>query len=595
MDIDLGEETEELEARQVNADAMQISGNNAGNLDNIQAGNNTVWRYPRSLLNEPHAEAGPGLPENATGPGQVPVRHAELRKRSEGEGGELEARQSNAARRVYISINTCLQPTYSGEGTQEEAPPQLTLYVATDNSNRNPGPRADPSKQVARRLDGGFAHYNFTTRGDTYMSVSAPSLPNDFTGVWNYELAVSIDDYFHSADTGTPDLFLIDSDNEAALLVTANLTQASEDEPSFQEWMTLQAPFSVFANNIDDPRTLGLKNSYCGLNKLSQLASSPDDLAGTASHVQMSMITRGQGKKPKQQFYISALNVSSAYAASLALAGNSTNQGDGVVGGGGKVWSPVQFQTKADTNCGLVYDLSFCDEVAYAVPSANDPDLDYRFAYDNYTRFHYTMFNYSLQQVACDTSPDAQYSLARNCQNCRDAYKEWLCAVSIPRCEDYSNPAPWLMPRNMGQAFRNGTRLPAAELDAPFIPMPGAPTLDGSVAFAQTYGSSVATNQSRNRMIDETIAPGPYKEVLPCEDLCYSVVQSCPSVLGFGCPFPGKGLNVSYGNRKGNGNGTITCSYLGAYVYTGGAGGVGVGGAGLLVLSLGLAMALAIW
>ena len=577
IEVGLGEESvegwERLELRQENAEAKEIGGNDAGNLDNIEAGSNTVWRYARSLLEGPRAEVGPGLPENVTAPVISTPSHKELRRRADEQDDDLERRQSDGARTVYISINTCLQPTYSGDGTQTESPPQLTLYIATDSSNRNPGPRGDADSQIARRLTEGFASHSFTTSGDTYMSVSAPSLPDGFTGVWNYELAVSIDDFFHSADTGTPDLFLVDSDNAAALLVTANLTQANATQESYEQWMALSAPYSLFASNIQDPRTLGLRNSYCGLNELSQLASDPDDLNGTTSHIQMSMITRGQGKKPKQQFHLSALNASSAYLATLALTGNSTASGPGVVGGGGKVWQPVPFTTKSDPTCGLLYDLDFCDEVAYAVPSA--PDVDFRFLYDNYTRFYYQMFNYSLQQIPCETSRDAQYSLAKNCDDCAAAYKEWLCAVSIPRCEDFSNPASFLMKRNMGQPFQNGTSLPEAMLNEPFWPMPGAPTLDGSVAFSQTYGSSIATNSSRNRMIDSAIRPGPYKEVLPCEDLCYSLVQSCPSSLGFGCPFPGKGLNTSYGNRDGIANGTITCSYLGAYVYVGGVGVVG--------------------
>jgi calcium channel MID1 len=72
---------------------------------------------------------------------------------------------------------------------------------------------------------------------------------------------------------------------------------------------------------------------------------------------------------------------------------------------------------------------------------------------------------------------------------------------------------------------------------------------------------AVLTNSSRNPIIDAQIKPGPYKEVLPCKDLCYDLVQSCPAALGFGCP-EGKWLNSSYGVRSPNGD--ITCSYLGA-------------------------------
>lgn len=47
-------------------------------------------------------------------------------------------------------------------------------------------------------------------------------------------------------------------------------------------------------------------------------------------------------------------------------------------------------------------------------------------------------------------------------------------------------------------------------------------------------------------MIDQKIKPGPWKEVLPCEDLCYQLVQSCPAALGFACPI-GERLVSSYG------------------------------------------------
>ena len=66
-------------------------------------------------------------------------------------------------------------------------------------------------------------------------------------------------------------------------------------------------------------------------------------------------------------------------------------------------------------------------------------------------------------------------------------------------------------------------------------------------------------------MIDTQIQPGPYKEVLPCQDLCWDIVQSCPASLGFSCPSAGRGLEVTYGQRSDNGD--VTCSYLGAAYY----------------------------
>ncbi len=69
-------------------------------------------------------------------------------------------------------------------------------------------------------------------------------------------------------------------------------------------------------------------------------------------------------------------------------------------------------------------------------------------------------------------------------------------------------------------------------------------------------------NSSRNSLIDLEVKPGPYKEVLPCQDLCYMLVQSCPAALGFACPLENRGLEKSYGVRDPGG--AVTCSHPGA-------------------------------
>lgn len=188
----------------------------------------------------------------------------------------------------------------------------------------------------------------------------------------------------------------------------------------------------------------------------------------------------------------------------------------------------------------MLFNLSFCSEVAYAVPS--NPDLSVqklRTIYDSYASAFYKNFTYSLQQVQCQTDDESMYSLAVNCTDCAKAYKQWLCSVTIPRCADYSATASYLAVRNAGQDFINGTSLPS---DSP-------------------YRKSVASNNSRNPIIDSEIKPGPYKEILPCQDICHTLVKDCPSSLGFSCP-EGRWLNSSYGYR--NSDGDITCSYLGA-------------------------------
>jgi calcium channel MID1 len=198
--------------------------------------------------------------------------------------------------------------------------------------------------------------------------------------------------------------------------------------------------------------------------------------------------------------------------------------------------------------------------VAYAVPA--NPN---RFAnasllaayYDNATQLTYRNFQKVLAQVPCETTSSAQYSLARTCADCDAAYKSWLCSTSIPRCTDFTSTKSWLQPRGLGQPFPNGTFLSAAVL-----------------AYAN---QTAAINGSRNSSIDVFVAPGPYKEVLPCDEICYSLVQSCPASMGFNCPQPGNvAYNISYGTKPlGSGdvngrNNNITCNYPGvAYFISG--------------------------
>jgi calcium channel MID1 len=204
----------------------------------------------------------------------------------------------------------------------------------------------------------------------------------------------------------------------------------------------------------------------------------------------------------------------------------------------------------------VIFDLPFCTDVAYAVPT-NPENSTLSSAqtlaetYDNFTASLYQNFTFSLQQIPCDTSSSSQYSLARNCNDCARDYKTWLCAVTIPRCTDFSTTGTFLAPRNIGKPFPNGTE----------------PDLE-AFGINGTMKTSMHTNSSRNPLIDNVIKPGPYKELLPCKELCYDMVQSCPMALGFGCPKQGSYFGKSYGEfDRGRimkeGEGAVTCNYLG--------------------------------
>jgi calcium channel MID1 len=561
-DDDLAEHSQQENTQLVvrQASTRELANNAPQNM-NIDPGTNQTWVVTKSTVEGPFGEQGGGLP------GETTVEEFEIHS-------ELKKRQGS--RKVYITINTCMQPTSPDlkRDTDAVIPPQLQMYLSTSADNQNPGPGTTQGQKVID-VTGGYGIATVDTDDDVYIGIAAPNTTT-FDGQWNYAIAASIDAPFHSYDGNSPNLFFVDGDYHAALLITNDTTETAANSTVYKDWMKLNPPpYGMFAHSESDKSILGVKYSYCGLMNAANIVA---NLQNVQNQNVAGMTNRGIGGKPKEQFYVTALNKSSTYYGFLAIQGNSTASGENVVGGGGKVWAAMNFTTKAENNCALMYNLSFCSEVAYAVPS--NPNLfspttglpQLAALYDKNAADLYQNFSYSLQQIACNTTSSAQYSLARNCDDCARAYKQWLCAVTIPRCEDYNNDAPWLKARNVAQPFANGTMVnPDTLFDQPLL-------------------NAVATNSSRNPIIDSRIKPGPYKEVLPCDDLCYDLVQSCPASLGFGCPYPGRGLEESYGSRS-NTSALIKCSYLGAAYYLSGAGGGARMGWSVLVLSISAVLA----
>jgi len=344
---------EELETEQAFVERRATAGvntltsnNSPGNL-NIDPGKNQVWLFPNTTLWANYTNPGVGLPSkiDEDDDGDDDAFFKALRA-GHSRNSRLYERQDTESRTVYISINTCLQPTWNATSTQSSAPPQLTLYVSNSTSNVSPGPNVTNGTQFTFPLDEGFASFSMDATEDLYMSVSAPDLPTNFTGEWNYNLVASIDDYYYGYHDATI-LHLVDTDTNQALLVTDNLTQANPGDIVYQQWMNLSTPFIVFAQSTDDKSIWGVRNSICGLQTTpAQIMANTADPGGVTDNVQMGMVTRGLGNKPKEQFYIKSLNASSTYEVFLAMQGNSTASGAGVVGGGGQVWPAVKLSTK---------------------------------------------------------------------------------------------------------------------------------------------------------------------------------------------------------------------------------------------------------
>lgn len=268
-------------------------------------------------------------------------------------------------------------------------------------------------------------------------------------------------------------LFVIDTSETDALITTGNLSSLNPQ------------PFDLFVVPASQDYVLSsLSNSYCAFR------SNPSLL--TSANANVSMTTRGAGGLPKQQFFLSGLNGSTEYNVYLTLPSSNLSNNSNTV------FTPsASLQTKSSDVCQLVFNLDFCSDTAYAAPG--NPSLfdssELATFYDSNASSLFTNFSITLQLYACNTTQSAQFSLFANCSTCLQAYKNWLCAVTIPRCTDSTENQTYLYPR--------------------------------------------PTNTSRFPGINEIIQPEAYNEILPCADLCWAIEQNCPSVLGFQCPSKG--------------------------------------------------------
>ncbi|ODA77376.1 hypothetical protein RJ55_07004 [Drechmeria coniospora] len=449
---------------------------------------------------------------------------------------------------LYLSANTCLQPSSSDTTSKPTLAPQLMLFISNSSLAGCPKDSSKAPKEGEGKIFvEGAVMYGVNATGEVYIGITAPNVSADFRGVYNFEVAASLDGYFHRFEKQTTsELLWMDSDSTSALLVTRNLTENIDD---VQRILSQEPPYELFVTNKNSNATDGLKHSVCGLKHTAQIVADYRSNSKLSGSVRTALTLRGPGGFPKQQFYFVALNASSTYDGILVKKANATakekRQNGGVSGVGSVIFKATEFHTVSGTNCKVVTDLEFCDEIQYAV-AGNDAKFnstELAKAYDDYAKKMYANFEKVLMQIPCEAGRTSRYSLARKCGDCMAAYKKWLCTVSIPRCEDFRSNNPYGLVRNAAQAFPNGTLLPD-EVRQPLELLP-------------------YSRVSRNSFIDNEIQPGPYKEVLPCDDICYEVVQNCPAKIGFGCPEPGMvAFEYSYGRRTRNGS-TVACNYPG--------------------------------
>ncbi|KGQ84639.1 hypothetical protein L150_04287 [Candida albicans Ca529L] len=343
-----------------------------------------------------------------------------------------------------------------------------------------------------------------------YIAVRAPENTNR-TAQWTYQIGVSQHDLVFQWDDRSWGS-IVDVDDNSALIVTGNLTKLSSG--NYSDLNATNSQFSLYLYSYDNKDYFqGMNNSWCAVRSGPVLVK-PEE-------IETKFIARHGSIQ--QQFMVNNLNASTKYIAYIVMDFEGVEYG-------GAVLRPFEFETMDGTACELIYDLEFCDQVAYSVPAIGNSSLlassiagaDNKTLtkklYDDYAKSLYTNFSKGLQQIACDTVPEAIYSNLKSCQDCAQSYKNWLCAVTIPRCSTKNFT---------GYIHRN------------------------------------ETNQ-RNEFLADVIQPNQdYYEVLPCVNVCQAIVRDCPANFGFLCPTKNDSIKLSYYWDVHVSDQWPSCNYLG--------------------------------
>lgn len=277
-------------------------------------------------------------------------RDADLHGRDDGDDKSSSGSQGSGgpSRVLYLSANTCLQP--KSASSPESAPPQLHIYVSTSSKDGCPDVTKPPAGVQSKAFEQGAIMYGLNATDDVYVTIAAPDVTKDFQGIYNFEIAASVDDYYHQYVGIDGQLLWMDSDATSALLQTAPLTNNIKEISSIME---AGPQYEVYVQGSKAPILNGLMRSACGLNNAAQIASKRLDNGQMNNNelVRSKLYDKGPGGWPRQQFYFEGLKSSSSYSGILVIPGNKTSSSKreslGVVGGGGTVFPPTSFDTSA--------------------------------------------------------------------------------------------------------------------------------------------------------------------------------------------------------------------------------------------------------
>lgn len=292
----------------------------------IEPGNSKFYQFLSKSLHGPKSAQNPN-PLDVIGRQQEP-EHQELKKRADDVT-------------YYLTLNTCRQPT---SNSQSDPPAQLLLFI----SYINPNPDGTQRNSHVPPVTDGFGSFSDPTSGDIFIKVEAPST-SQYTGSYNFELVISIDGYYSNFVENST-MYFIDSDKQAAIFVSGNLTavdaDGSVDTNAVAAWNNNGPRYTLQAVKQNDNQFHGLMKSSCALRNTTRLGSSTQNQ--TELRVETGLTTTA-GPALQQQFYLSGLEAGTSYFASMSLPSSDKAIGSGKLGGGGIIYNKVAFTTKSGT------------------------------------------------------------------------------------------------------------------------------------------------------------------------------------------------------------------------------------------------------
>ncbi|GAA6053772.1 hypothetical protein JCM3770_005109 [Rhodotorula araucariae] len=451
---------------------------------------------------------------------------------------------------VWVSLSVCSPPASFAASDSFALPSALgfALFLSNNSANQAPGPvntagadggddgtpRRDTSAQGALVFGYANATLDAGTDGGVWIGVFAPDTGGALFnsqdaggggggGDWTFELQVSSGTARapYVAD-GAVGFRFGDSDATRALLTTANFTAAGESEAGDVPagWTAVVAPTV--------PHALALGRSQCALRNAA---------ARSVGDVEVSATTRGYGGGTRAQFLLDGLERGTNYTAWL-VSNETMPYGGGVQT---RVWDPVLYATKSGDSCRLVYDVAACPSIAYSVPSPLSLDTASLISFFNDTlSASLANFSRTLTTFPCGSKSMGLYSIVSTCEDCFAAYRDWLCATTLPRCTDAPSNATlndtsaavahtdelasWFLPEEFETALVRSD--PAASRTPLFGPANLSTTFP--LLFNASYPPSAANTRAQS--------PFPYAEVPPCLDVCNLVEARCPPFLAWTCP-----------------------------------------------------------